>query len=50
MPTSLRQPQVLVEIGCKELLERETGTPVIGPSGQPVSAVKSGAIRFKSPS
>lgn len=50
MPTSLRQPQVLVEIGCKELLNRESGKPVIGPSGQPVSAVKSGAVRFKSPS
>jgi TonB family protein len=50
MPTSLRQPQVLVDIGCKELLNREAGKPVIGLSGQPVSAVKSGAVRFKSSS
>ena len=47
MPTSLRQPQVLVDIGCKELLTRESGKPVIGPSGQPVAAVKSGAVLFK---
>jgi TonB family protein len=50
MPTSLRQPRVLVEIGCKELLSREAGKPVIGPAGQPVAAVKTGAVRFKSPS
>jgi TonB family protein len=49
MPTSLRQPQVLVEIGCKELLSRESGKPVIGPSGQPVTAVKTGAVLFKAP-
>ena len=47
MPTSLRQPQVLVDIGCKELLTRESGKPVIGPSGQPVPAVKSSAVLFK---
>ena len=47
MPTSLRQPQVLVELGCKELLERETGKPVLGPAGQPVPAVKTGAVLFK---
>lgn len=47
MPSSLRQPGVLVELGCRELLQRETGKPVVGPSGQPVPAVKTGAVLFK---
>lgn len=50
MPTSLKQPQVLIDIGCKELLSREAGKPVIGPAGQAVNAVKTGAVRFRSPS
>lgn len=48
MPSSLRQPAVLVELGCKELMQREEGKPVLGPSGQPVPAVKTGAVLFKS--
>lgn len=46
MPSSLRQPDVLVEIGCKELLQSANGKPVIGPGGQPVAAVKTGAVLF----
>lgn len=46
MPTSLKQPAVLVDLACKELLSREKGKPVIGPSGQPVAAVKTGAVKF----
>lgn len=45
-PTSLKQPQVLVELGCKELLSRAGGAPVLGPSGQPVPAVKTAAVKF----
>ena len=47
MPSSVRQPQVLIDLGCKELLSRENGKPVLGPSGQPVAAVKTGAVLFK---
>ncbi len=47
MPTSLPQPQVLVQLGCKELLERTPKVPVIGPSGWPVPAVKTGSVLFK---
>jgi TonB family protein len=46
MPSSLKQPDVMVELGCKALLEREKGKPVIGPGGQPVAAVKTGAVLF----
>jgi TonB family protein len=46
MPSSLQQPQVLVELGCKQLLSRENGKPVLGPSGQPVPAVRTGAVLF----
>ena len=49
IPTSLRQPKALVDIGCKELLSHEAGKPVVGPSGQPVAAVKTGAVWFKTP-
>lgn len=47
LPTSLKQPAVLVELGCKELLERAPRTPVVDPSGQPVPAVRTGAVLFK---
>jgi TonB family protein len=47
MPTSLKQPQLLVDLGCKELLESEKGKPVIGPNGQPLPAVKTGSVLFK---
>ena len=47
MPSSLRQPDVLVELACKELMGRSANTPVIGPGGQPVPAVKTGAVLFK---
>ena len=47
MPTSLKQPQALVDVGCKELLGSENGKPVLNPTGQPVAAVKSGAVLFK---
>lgn len=45
MPTSLKQPAVLVELGCKELLSKSGGA-VLGPAGQPVAAVKTAAVRF----
>ena len=47
IPSSLQQPQVLVQLGCKELLERSPRSPVIAPSGQAVPAVKTGAVLFK---
>lgn len=47
MPDSLKQPQVLVEVGCKQLLESQDHKPVLGPSGQPVPAVVTGAVLFK---
>lgn len=50
MPSSLRQPPVLVELGCKELLEKAPREPVVGPAGQPVPAVRTGAVLFKAAS
>ncbi|HWI75739.1 MAG TPA: energy transducer TonB [Sphingomicrobium sp.] len=47
MPDSLRQPQVLVDVGCKQLLESADHKPVLGPTGQPVPAVVTGAVLFK---
>lgn len=47
MPTSLQQPQVLVDLACKELMERVARTPVISPGGQAVAAVKTGSVLFK---
>jgi len=47
MPSSLKQPQLLIDLGCKELLKNAPRAPVIAPSGQPVAAVKSGAVLFK---
>jgi len=47
LPSSLKQPEVLVQLACKELLSRTPRAPVIGPSGQPVPAVKTGAVLFK---
>lgn len=49
MPDSLRQPQVLIDVGCKQLLESADHKPVLGPSGQPVPAVVTGAVLFKVP-
>ena len=46
MPSSLPQPQVLVELACKQLLESAAHSPVLGPGGQPVAAVKTGAVLF----
>lgn len=45
MPSSLKQPAVLVELGCRELLSKAGGA-VVGPAGQPVPAVKTAAVRF----
>ena len=50
LPTSLKQPDVLVQLACKELLSRTPREPVIGPGGQPVPAVKTGAVLFKAQS
>ncbi len=49
IPSSLYQPSVLVDLGCKQLLQSVEHSPVVGPDGQPVPAVKTGAVRFKSP-
>lgn len=46
LPSSVQQPQVLVDLGCKELLARASGQAVVGPAGQPVPAVKTAAVRF----
>ena len=45
MPSSVKQPDILVELGCKELLSKPN-QPVVGPAGQPVAAVKTAAVRF----
>jgi TonB family protein len=51
MPSSLPQPEILVELACKALLgRRPPATPVIGPAGQAVPVVKTGAVLFKSDS
>jgi TonB family protein len=50
LPTSLKQPDVLVDLACKELFSRTPREPVIGPSGQPVPAVRTGAVLFKAES
>jgi TonB family protein len=47
MPDSLKQPQVLVEVACKQLLESVDHHPVLGSGGQPVPAVVTGAVLFK---
>ena len=47
MPSSLKQPKILVDLGCKELLQIADHEKVIGPNGQPVPAVKTGAVLFK---
>ncbi len=46
MPSSLPQPPVLVELGCKELLQKADHVPVVAPSGQTVPAVRTGAVLF----
>lgn len=45
MPSSVKHPEILVELGCKELLSK-ANAPVVGPGGQPVPAVKTAAVRF----
>lgn len=50
MPTSLKQPEVLIDLACKELLSRAPRTPVLSPTGQPVAAVRTGAVLFKAES
>ena len=40
------QPESLVEVGCKELLQSIPRTPVVTPTGQPVTAVKTAAVKF----
>ncbi len=47
LPTSLKQPDVLVELACKELMSRTPRAPVIGPGGQPVPAIRTGAVLFR---
>lgn len=46
MPWSVRQPKLLVDLACKELIRQIRPAPVLAPSGQPVAAVKSGAVKF----
>lgn len=46
LPSSLKQPEVLVELGCRELLSKASGTPVVGPGGEPVAVVKTAAVKF----
>lgn len=47
MPSSLKQPQLLVDLGCKELLKSAPRAPVVAPTGQAVPVVKTGAVLFK---
>ena len=49
MRSAQPQPEVLVEVGCKELLAEVGTKPVTGPTGQPVAAVKTAAVRFTAP-
>lgn len=49
MPDSLKQPEILVDLGCKQLLGSRDDKPVLGPDGRPVPAVVTGAVLFKSP-
>jgi len=46
MPSSLKQPEVLFEVGCREVLDKMGGKPVVGPSGNPVPAVRTAAVKF----
>lgn len=46
MASAQKQPQVLVELGCRELIAKTPRQPVTGPNGQPVPAVKTAAVRF----
>lgn len=48
MPDSPKQPDILVQLGCKQLIAKDAGAPVTGPSGAPVPAVKTGAVEFTS--
>ena len=43
------QPQSLVDVGCQQLLQEIGKQPVLGPSGQPVAAVKTAAVKFTAP-
>jgi TonB family protein len=47
MRSAPAQPQVLVDVGCKELLENVSHAPVRTPAGQPVPVVKTAAVKFK---
>lgn len=49
MPDSLKQPEVLVDVGCKQLLRSRDDKPVLGPDGSAVPAVVTGAVLFKAP-
>jgi TonB family protein len=48
LPSSLKQPPVLVELGCKELMSKIGSAPVVGPAGLPVAAIKTAAVKFNS--
>lgn len=43
------QPEVLVQLACKQILQTEAHQPVLGPAGRAVEAVKTAAVRFKAP-
>lgn len=47
MPSARKQPPVLVELGCRQLLESIGNSPVVSSTGQPVAAVRTGAIKFR---
>lgn len=49
MRSAQRQPQVLIDVGCKQLLDQIGKNPVLDPSGQAVPAVKTAAVRFNVP-
>lgn len=49
MPSSLKQPAILVSVGCQQLLQSRDDKPVLGPDGRPVPAVVTGAVLFKAP-
>lgn len=49
MRNAQAQPQVLVDTGCAQLLQKIGKQPVVDPAGQPVAAVRTAAVRFSAP-
>jgi TonB family protein len=46
MRSAPKQPSALVEVGCQQLLQRVSHTPLVAPTGQPVTVVRTAAVKF----